>query len=126
MTTPGAPIGIDLHEAERVAATAARLLPPSLAPSFAARFARSDRLFDEYVSRLTLEVVRETKMHEALREWSSAEEVVTRVGLDARCAIVPVSAASSVDLPAPFGPSRPTSSPSATSRSTPPSASTDP
>jgi hypothetical protein len=32
----------------------------------------------------------------------------------------------SVDLPAPFGPSRPTSSPSATSRSTPPSAVTAP
>ena len=90
MTMPDAPIGIDLHEAERVAATAARLLPTSLAPSFAARFARSDRLFDEYVSRLTLEVVRETKMHEALREWSTAAEVVTRAGLDSRCALVPV------------------------------------
>ena len=84
------PPGIDSAHVERVAALVVPLLPASLAATFDARFTRSDRLFDEYVSRLTFEVMRETGIDAALASWATAEEVVARAGLDARCATVPV------------------------------------
>jgi SAM-dependent methyltransferase len=83
-------MGIEPGEAERVAAVVAGLLPAALVPTFDARFTRSDRLFDEYVSRLTLAVVRQAKLEEALGAWGTVEEVVTRAGLAPRSAVVPV------------------------------------
>jgi len=77
-------------EAERAAATAARYLPPSLVPFFDARFARSHRLFEEYVYRLTLRVFVEARLDAAVGEWGSPEEIVTRRGLDPGRAGVPV------------------------------------
>jgi SAM-dependent methyltransferase len=83
-------IGIESDETERVAADVANLVPASLALLFDARFTRSDRLFDEYVSRLTLQVICAAKLDVALGAWGTAEEMVTRARLDPRCAIVPV------------------------------------
>jgi SAM-dependent methyltransferase len=84
-------IGITPAEAEHVEAAAARLLPAALASAFDASFALSDRLFDEYVSRLTLEVVATTGIAYALTTWGTLEDIVARAGLDARCAPVPVA-----------------------------------
>jgi SAM-dependent methyltransferase len=82
--------GIDLDAADRAAAAVARLLPPSLVEVFDARFARSDRLFDEFVYRLALHVFAEAKLHAALGDWRTAGEVVARAGLDPPRAVVPV------------------------------------
>src|ERR1043166_2560876 len=84
------PMGIDAPRIAQIAERVASLLPPSLASTFEARFTRSDRLFDEYVSRLTFEVVSQAKIDGALASWGTSEEIVTRAGLDARCAVVPV------------------------------------
>jgi SAM-dependent methyltransferase len=85
---PGQALGIELEEAERVAATIARRLPPSLVPFFDARSISSHALYDEFVFRLTLRVLRDTGLTAAVGEWGSAEEVVARVGLDPRRAMV--------------------------------------
>lgn len=66
----------------------AGLLPPALVLLFDARFTRSHLLFDEYVYRLTLQVFADARLEPTLREWSSAEDVVTRRGLDPRCSLV--------------------------------------
>ena len=91
MNRPAPSIGITSAEAERVAAAAGRLLPASLAAVFDARFVRSDRLFDEYISRLTLEVLTKTGVADALAAEGTAGEIVARAGLDPRCAVVPVA-----------------------------------
>ena len=83
-------IGIDPSDADRVATVLARLLPASLVPIFDARFTRSDRLFDEYVSWLARQVVCDVKLDHALRTWGTTEELVARARLDPSCAIVPV------------------------------------
>lgn len=77
-----------LDDAARAAAAVASLLPPALASFFDARFARSHVLFDEYVHRLTLQVVGAACLD--VSAWSRAEDVVARSGLDPRCATVPV------------------------------------
>jgi SAM-dependent methyltransferase len=82
--------GADPREAERVAAAVAGFLPPSAVPFFDARFTRSHLLFDEFVYRLTIRVFVEAKLDGALGEGGSAEDVVTRGGLDPRCSPVPV------------------------------------
>ena len=78
------------REAERVAAIVARFLPAALAPFFDARFTRSHLLFDEYVYRLTVQVAREIGLDRAIGDWSTAEEIAARSGLDARSSGVPV------------------------------------
>jgi SAM-dependent methyltransferase len=90
MGSPDLSIGIELDEAERAAAAVTHLVPSSLAPLFDVRFTRSDRLFDEYVSRLTLRVICEAKIDVALGAWATPEDLVVRARLDPRCAIVPV------------------------------------
>jgi len=82
---------VEPKEAERVAAIVAPHLPSSLVPVFDARFARSSGLFDEFVYRLSLGVVRSTGLDKALAEWGTVEEAAGRAGLDARRAAVPVS-----------------------------------
>jgi SAM-dependent methyltransferase len=67
-----------------------RLLPPVLVPLFDASFMRSHRLFDEYIYRLTLRAFADSRLDLGLDEWSDAEDVVTRRGLDPRCSLVPV------------------------------------
>jgi SAM-dependent methyltransferase len=83
-------IGIDLSDADRVATVIARFLPASLVPIFDARFTRSDRLFDEYVSRLARQVICDVKLDQALGTWGTTEELVARARLDPSSAIVPV------------------------------------
>ena len=83
-------VGVDGMTAERDVATAARLLPPELAAFFDLRFMRSHLLFDEYVFRATLQVFAELGLDTVLGEWSQAEDVVSRRGLDRRSSLVPV------------------------------------
>lgn len=89
MTTTPLPAGVP-PDAESVVAAAARLLPPSLAPLFDARFTQSHLLFDEYVYRLTLDVFAAARLDAAIGEWAGVEEVVKRAGLDPRASAVPV------------------------------------
>ena len=83
-------VGIEPSAPEDVAATVARIVPPSLVPLFDARFTRSHLLFDEYVFRLTLQVLAAARLDETLTDWAAADEVVARGGLDKRCSAVPV------------------------------------
>jgi SAM-dependent methyltransferase len=87
---PGQALGIDLEEAERVAAAIARRLPPSLVPFFDARSISSHALYDEFIFRLTLRVFRDTGLATAVGEWGSVDEVVVRAGLDPHRGVVPV------------------------------------
>jgi SAM-dependent methyltransferase len=82
---------MDANEAGKLAADVARVLPPTLVPFFDGRFVRSDRLFDEYVRRLALEVVAETKLDAALLEWSTAADAAARTGLHRDVSLVPVA-----------------------------------
>jgi SAM-dependent methyltransferase len=80
----------DPASVERVASTIARILPPSLVPIFDPSFVRSHLLFDEYVYRLTLDVVAAARLDVALSDWGSAEDVVARAGLEPGRSRVPV------------------------------------
>jgi SAM-dependent methyltransferase len=82
---------IDPQDSERVAAFVASRLPPALVPVFDSRFTRSNALYEEFVYRLTLRVFCEAGLPAAVAEWGSAQEVVTRAGLDPERAPVPVS-----------------------------------
>ena len=86
-----APTALPSLDADAIATRVAPLVPRSLASVFDARFIRSDRLFDEYVSRLVVRVVRETGLADALAAWGTVDEVVARGGLEPARAAVPVS-----------------------------------
>jgi len=73
-----------------MAATVARLLPPSLVPFFPARYMHFHLLFDEFVFRLALRVFVEMRFAEAVSEWGTVDEVVARRGLEPRRSVVPV------------------------------------
>jgi SAM-dependent methyltransferase len=65
-----------------------RLLPAELLPHFDARFATSCYLFEEYILRLTVQVVRDAGLEAAAREPGSPAEIAARAGLDpARTAV---------------------------------------
>jgi len=68
----------------------ARLLPPALRPDFDARFRRSHDLFDEFVYRLALQVVRDTGLAAAAEEGGTAAEIAARAGLAGGPVTVPV------------------------------------
>ena len=80
-------MGLDAAE---IAAAIGRLVPPALAPILDARFTRSHLLFDEYVVRLALQVVREAKLGDALADWGTAEDVVRHAGLQPGRSLLPV------------------------------------
>jgi SAM-dependent methyltransferase len=82
--------GIGRDEADRTVALLRRLLPPELAPFFGGSFIRSHVLYDEFVYRLALRVVRESGLEAALREPGTAEEVAARAKLEAARAVVPL------------------------------------
>jgi SAM-dependent methyltransferase len=65
-------------------------LPPELAPLFSDRFIRSCALYEEFVLRLAVRVLRETGLEAAAREPGAAAELVARAGLAAPRALVPV------------------------------------
>lgn len=81
---------IELQETERLAAMAARHLPPSLLPLFGPGFVRSHILFDEFVYRLALQVFVDAGLAAAAAEWGSTEDIVARSGLDPRRSMVAV------------------------------------
>jgi SAM-dependent methyltransferase len=68
----------------------AGLLPAELIPLFDGRFVESCALFEEYVHRLALQVVRSTGLDSAAREPGTPGEIAARAGLDATRAPVPV------------------------------------
>ena len=82
--------GIGTAEAAEIAAAVASRLPPPLAALFNASFIRSHALYDEFVYRLALRVVREAGLEAPLGERGSVETMVAQAGLDARRAVVPV------------------------------------
>jgi SAM-dependent methyltransferase len=90
VAAPSSACPVDFARADAVAATVARLLPPSVAPLFGTRFTRSDFLFDEYVHRLTVQVVAECGLEVALQEWSTPEDIAARGGLDPQSSAVPL------------------------------------
>ena len=77
-------------DAAGLAAAVAPILAPALVPTLDARFTRSHLLFDEYVFRLALQVFADVKLGDALSDWGSAEDVVSRAGLEPRRSVVPV------------------------------------
>lgn len=66
------------------------LLPAELLPLFDERFILSCSLFEEYVDRLAIQVVRETGLDEAAREPATPDVIAERAGLDLSRATVPV------------------------------------
>jgi SAM-dependent methyltransferase len=58
------------------------MLPEELLPLFDDRFVRSCELFEEYVARLALQVVRNTGIDSAAREPGTPAEIAARAGLD--------------------------------------------
>jgi len=58
------------------------MLPDELLPLFDDRFVRSCELFEEYVRRLALRVVRSTGLDVAAREPGTPDEMAVRAGLD--------------------------------------------
>ena len=68
----------------------AGLLPAELLPLFDDRFIGSHILFEEYVHRLAIRVVRDSGIEPAAREPGTPGEIAARAGLDAVRAPVPV------------------------------------
>jgi SAM-dependent methyltransferase len=87
---PGRLHWTDPDTVERVAVLVTEILPPALAPIFDPPFARSHLTFDDYVHRLALGVVRAARLDAALIDWSRAEDVVARAGLEPRRSLVAV------------------------------------
>jgi len=79
-----------LEEAARTSAAAAPFLPPVLQPLFDASSVRSHMLCGEFVSRLTIGVMREARLHAAPRQWVSAADLVAKAGLEPERSLVPV------------------------------------
>jgi len=75
---------------EALARIVARRLPPALVPLFAASFIRSGLLYEEFVYRLTVGVVRDAGLEPALREASTTVEIAARAGFEAGRAQVPL------------------------------------
>jgi SAM-dependent methyltransferase len=73
-----------------IAAALQRRLPAALAPLFDGAFIQSCILYDEFISRLALAVVRAAGLEPALRESGSAAEIATRTKLDTGGAVVPL------------------------------------
>ena len=79
-----------LPQAEAVAGLLRELLPPYLLDVIDASFLRSHYLYDEFVYRLVLKVIRETGLEAAIQEGGSAEAIAAREKLDGGQAVVPL------------------------------------
>lgn len=77
-------------EAPAAAALLRGLLPPELLPLFDASFVRLHLLYDEFIHRLVLRVVRETGLEQTMREAGTPAEIATRAGFAGRQALVPL------------------------------------
>src|SRR5256712_1864309 len=78
------------EEARDTAALLERVLPRELGPLFDASFVRSRFLYEQFVHRLVLQVVRETGLEDALRDEGSTEDIALRAKLAAAPALVPL------------------------------------
>ena len=106
--------GIGRAKAESDAALLREMLPPYLLNVIDLSFLRSHVLYDEFVYRLVLKVIRDTGLEPALREGGSAQVIAARERLSVDQAVVPLdwkqatapsggSQASTVSLKAPIG-----------------------
>lgn len=77
-------------DAEAAEARLRDLLPPALREIFDASFIRSNLLFDEFVFRLVLQVLRQTGIEAALQEPGETETIAARAGLDRARGLVPL------------------------------------
>lgn len=82
--------GIGRAEAPAAAALLRGLLPAELLPLFDASFVRLHLLYDEFIHRLVLRVVRETRLEQAIREPGTPAEIATRAGFAGSQALVPL------------------------------------
>jgi SAM-dependent methyltransferase len=82
--------GIGADKAEAAAALLREMLPPYLRHVIDASFFRSHLLYDEFVYRLVLKVIRETGLESAIREGGSAEAIAARERLGIGQAVVPL------------------------------------
>ena len=78
------------EEARDTAALLEGVLPRELRPLFDASFVRSHFLYEQFVHRLVLQVVRETGLEDALRDEGSTEDIALRAKLAAAPALVPL------------------------------------
>lgn len=83
-------IGHVKAKAEADAALLREMLPPYLLHVIDASFLRSHLLYDEFVYRLVLKVIRETGLESAIREGGSAEAIAARERLEVGQAVVPL------------------------------------
>jgi len=82
--------GIGQAKAEADAALLREMLPPYLLHVIDKSFLRSHLLYDEFVYRLVLKVIREMGLESAIREGGSAEVIAAREKLDVDQAVVPL------------------------------------
>ena len=82
--------GIGQAKADADAALLREMLPPYLLPVINLSFLRSHNLYDEFVCRLVLKVIREMGLESAIREGGSAEVIAARERLDVGQAVVPL------------------------------------
>ena len=87
---PQAISGIGSGKAESDAALLREMLPPYLLNVIDLSFLRSHVLYDEFVYRLALKVIRDTGLEPALREGGSAQVIAARERLSADHAVVPL------------------------------------
>lgn len=77
-------------DVQAVARALAGRLPPPLVPLFDGSFIRSCLLYEEFVHRLVLGVVRNAGLEPALREAGTTVETATRAGFEAGRALPPL------------------------------------
>ena len=82
--------GIGQAKAEADAALLREMLPPYLLHVIDKSFLRSHLLYDEFVYRLVLKVIREMGLESAIREGGSAEVIAARGKLELGQAVVPL------------------------------------
>jgi len=66
------------------------ILPPYLLDVIDVSFIRSHHLYDEFVCRLVLKIIRETGLESAIQEGGTAEAIAARERLDVGHAVVPL------------------------------------
>jgi SAM-dependent methyltransferase len=79
-----------LEDAARAAGAAAPLLPHALHDLFDPHSVLSHMLFDEYIFRLTVQVMREAHLDGAPRQWMTVEDRMGKAGLEPVRSGVPV------------------------------------
>lgn len=83
-------LGLGHAKVEAAAAWFRALLPPHLVPVFDLSFLQSYLLYDEFIYRLVLKVIRETGLEAAIRAGGSAEAIAARERLEVGRAVMPL------------------------------------